>query len=269
MNVITKIITLADPKQPMEIVPMSDMHISNIGCDEKYLKSTVDYIKNHENTYTMILGDVGDAIINGDKRFDVSTIAPRFRSSLDNLALEQYEYAKELLEPIADRIIVGYTGNHDETLRLKHSTDFIGWLYKELKVPYGGYSGFTILKFDRQQVHTNNVTIFAHHGYMAGRKVGAKMNMMNDLTSFIDADIYLTAHSHDLFINSKQKIYVDAGGKIKTKKVYLGQTGSFLNSFVEGATTYSEKALYPPSKIGCLKFKLYPTSKGVDIHCTE
>lgn len=269
MNVITKTITLENPKEPMEIVPMSDMHISNIGCDEKYLKGTIEYIKNHENTYTMLLGDIGDAVINGDKRFDISTIATKFRGCIDNLALEQYEYAKELLEPIADRIIVGYTGNHDEVLRTKHSTDFVGWLYKELEVPYGGYGGFTVLKFNREQFHTNNVTIFAHHGYMSSRKTGAKVNMMNDLTSFIDADIYLTAHSHDLFVNSKQKIFVDSAGKIKTKKVYIGQTGSFLNSFVEGAITYSEKALYPPAKIGCLKFKLYPSSKGVDIHTTS
>jgi predicted phosphodiesterase len=261
-------ITLEDTEHPMTIVPLGDVHYGNINCDTKKFKDTITYIKNKPNCYALLMGDMCDAIMMSDKRFDVNSIAPELRDQLDNLAMAQYVNMRNMLAPIKHKILAAVDGNHGDSLHKRYHTDFDAWLASELGVVDLGISGFLVLKFDRTQFHTETTTIYMHHGFVAGRQSGNKINAMDRLRSSFDADIFLCGHSHDLFAKSYQKVYV-AGNTIKTRKQYVANTGSFLQTLIQGATCYAESAGYPPTKTGVVKITLIPSNMGVDIHLSE
>ena len=268
MEIIEQRITLEDVSEPMRIVPLGDVHYGNINCDVKKFKETIEYIKNTTNCYTIIMGDMCDAVMISDKRFDISTVAPELREKVNDLGMAQYEAMRNMLLPIKGKILAAVDGNHGDTMYTKYHTDYDAWLYRELNVPDMGTAGFLVIKFNREQYHTETVTVFMHHGFIAGRKSGGKLNAMEDLSASYDADVFLMGHSHDLFAKSKARVSV-AGTKLKVRKQYFAQTGTFLQTYVQGTNCYAEKAGYPPTKTGCIKIKLYPKPTGVDIHVTE
>ncbi len=269
MEVIEYRVKLENKDEPLYIVPLGDVHYGNVCCDVKRFKDMVDYIKNKENCYTILMGDMCDAIMMSDKRFDIQSIAPNLRDRIDDLAMAQYVDMRDMLKPIKNKIIAAVDGNHGDTLSKKYHTDFDAWLYRELDVPDLGASGFVIIKFDREKFHCENLTIFVHHGWVSGRKSGGKINAMEDLAGSFDSDVYIMGHSHDLFAKSKQRISV-AGTKIKVKKQYFAQTGSYLQTYMQGASCYAEKAGYPPQKLGSIKIMIKPKSSGnLDVHMSE
>jgi predicted phosphodiesterase len=268
MEVVTKRISLEDIESPLYIVPLGDVHYGNINCDLKKFKDTIEYIKNKPNCYAVLMGDMCDSIMISDKRFDVSTIAKELRDDLDDLAMAQYTKMRDMLMPIKDKILASVDGNHGDTLHKKYHTDFDAYLAKELGVSDMGISGFLVIKFDRKQFHTETVTIYMHHGFVAGRQSGNKLNAMDKLRSSYEADIFLCGHSHDLFAKSYLQVAV-AGENIKSKKQYVANTGTFLKTVIQGATCYAEAAGYPPQKTGVIKITLIPSNKNVDIHLSE
>jgi len=268
MEIIEKRITLEDATKPLVIVPIGDVHYGNINADIKKFKDTIEYVKNKENCYVVLMGDMCEAIMLADKRFDAQAIAPELRSRMSDLAFAQYENMRDMLMPIKHKILVSIMGNHGDNLRTKFNTDFDAWMAKELGVPMAGYSAFLVIKFDRQQFHTETLTIFLHHGYMSSRKTGAKVNAIESLSEMFEADVYLNGHSHDLFVTSKVQLSV-AGNKVKESKKYFAHTGTFLKTYVQDTMCYGEKALYPPLKTGVLKFSVYPRNGTLDIHVSE
>lgn len=268
MEIIEKRITLEDPSEPLVVVPIGDVHYGNVNVDLKKFKETIEYIKNKPNCYTILMGDMCEAIMMSDKRFDVECIAPELKNRLGDLAFAQYENMRDMLMPIKNKILLSIRGNHGDNLRTKFNTDFDAWMAKELNVPMAGYSAFLVIKFDREQFHTETLTFFVHHGIMSSRKTGAKVNAIEGLAESFDADVYLNGHSHDLFVTSKVKLSV-AGNKVKESKRYFAHTGTFLKTYVQDTLCYGEKALYPPLKTGVLKFSIYPRAGNIDIHVSE
>ncbi len=269
MNIIQRVITLEDKNEPLLIVPIGDVHLGNINCDIKKFKETVEYIKNKKNCYTILMGDLAEAILTTDRRFDPETVAPEFRDRIGDLAFAEFESLKEILLPIKDKILVAIRGGHEDVLKLKYNVDFHGWLMKELRVQDGGYASFLVIKLDRKQgFHCENVTFLLHHGVVASRKTGSKINFIESLASDFDFDVACLGHSHDLFVTSRVKLSV-AGSKIKERKIYFVQTGSFLKTYVAGNICYGERNLYPPLKTGVAKLSLYPKNGNIDIHVSE
>ena len=268
MEIIEKRITLENIEKPLVIIPLGDVHYGNINVDIMKFKETIEYIRTKENCYAVLMGDTCDAIMISDKRFDIESITPELRSKIGDLGMAQYTNMRNMLMPIKDKILASVDGNHGTTLYQKYHCDYDAWLARELGIPDLGTSGFLIIKFDRAQFHTETVTIYMHHGYVAGRLSGNKLNAMDRLRSSYDADVFLMGHSHDIFVKSYLKIS-PAGTKIKNKKQYVAQTGSFLQTLIQGTTSYAEIAGYPPQKTGCVKIEIYPSNKNVDIHLSE
>lgn len=269
MNVITKQITLENKTKPLIVIPIGDSHLGNINHDSKKFKETIDYVKNSENTYAILMGDLCEAILTNDKRFDPETVAPEFRDRIGDLAFAEFEKMKELLLPIKHKILIAIRGGHEDVLKLRYNVDFHGWLMKELNVQDGGYASFLVLKLDRKQgFHTENVTFLLHHGFTASRHTGSKVNAIEALASDFLFDVACLGHSHDLFVTSRVRISV-AGTKIREKKIYFVQTGSFLKTYVQGNTCYGERQMYPPLKTGVSKIMLYPKKGNIDIHVSE
>jgi len=129
-----------------------------------------------------------------------------------------------------------------------------------------GDAAITRLSF-YNDTRSNAFDIFSTHGNVGGRRGGAKINRLEDMISFIDADIYLMGHSHIKATETKSTLYVDKSGKLKCRKRILGVTGCFLHGYQTGATSYLEKWNYPPTDIGVLKIMINPRKQ--DIHISE
>lgn len=268
MKVIEKTITLDDKKEPLILIPFSDIHLGADGCNKTYLKNTIEWIKKKPNCYAIGLGDYCDCIIMNDKRFDIKSVDKDFLPQLDNLPMAQLKTLEKLIEPIKDKIICMIPGNHEDKFRTYNSVDIMYELHRDLGIEVGDYMSFLRLKFDQKQFHTTPITLFLHHGFFAGRKVGGKANQMTDLASNYKADIYCLGHSHDLFAVTVDTLCLPNRGKIpvKEKKIFIN-TGTFMETVTSGGSGYAERKGYPVSKIGTARLDIYPQKRfRPDIH---
>jgi len=268
MELVNKTITLEDLNEPLKIVPISDVHLGSVNCNLRKFKETVNYIKNTPNCYTVLLGDLCEAIMISDKRFNMADLDPIFHDRINDLGLAQYEMMRDILMPIKHKILAGLAGNHDATMKLRYHSDFCAWLHRELGCPDLGDSGFLVINWDPNQLHREKVILYCAHGFFAGRRTGSKVNNMEELAKSYEADLYLLGHSHALFVTSTMRVYPVAN-KIKLKKQYFCQTGSYLDTLVQGSSCYAERAGYVPQKTGSLKISIYPRANGIDYHVSE
>jgi len=260
--------------EKFRLIPIGDIHIGNRGCDLKKLRRVIEWIANKENTYWIGMGDMIDAINYTDKRFDPSTVTPKYLKDLNNAVYEQISDLKDLFEPIQEKCIGLHEGNHETTIRRRYHVDVIKNLCQEWDTPYLGYSAFTRLKFVRISKGTKGhgsratFTIYSTHGRVGGRKGGAKVNRLEDLMSWFDADIFLMAHSHKKITTTLTQLGVTGkrgNRRLIYKKKIGAVTGAFLQGYItQGGIGYTELWNYPPTDLGVVKITITPD--GRDLH---
>ena len=245
----------------IEIVAFGDIHLGNPNCKFNKFKEIVNYIKNTPNCYGIGMGDYIECILPKDKRFDPHTDI----EVSDPVVSEYIDIIVKTLEPIKDKILCLLTGNHEYHIHsdgyCEPTKEICRRLFGSEKGVYGGFSAFLKLKV-KPKTHRPSLVFFLHHGWCAGRKTGSVVNNVEGLSQYWDADVYLVGHSHKLWATRQVKI--GWGGQ---RKVIFGNTGTFLETCSWGKTSYSERAAYPPLKLGVLKIKYYP--KRGDIHVSE
>ena len=159
-------------------------------------------------------------------------------------------------------------GNHEEKIRLNYNTDIGFQLQKEFGAPCLGYDGWVRLNFIRKspnaKAHDTSTiyNIYVTHGHCGAGKSGGKVNKLEDIATFMDADIILMGHGHKKVIAPPiLKLGLNKEGRLVTRKQVAVMCGSFLRSYVENATSYAEKRGYNPCDLGVVKIMLKP-----DIH---
>lgn len=251
------------------LVPIGDVHLGDINCDIKALKKQINWIANREDTYTILMGDMINAIVPSDsRRYDPDTIDPNY-----NTIEKEFNGLIKLFKPLAEKgkIVASIEGNHEQVTRARHHFNFSRQFCTALNVPYAGSAALIKLKMIRNgktgnKKNTSSVVIFATHGYGGGRKIGSKVNKLNDLISFIDADLMVMGHSHNLQTSVHTKLGMSSSGKLTKHKVLLANTGCFLHGWSEKAATYAERNCYPTEKIGVVKIIIDPETK--DLHAS-
>jgi hypothetical protein len=165
-------------------------------------------------------------------------------------------------------------GNHEDSIHQHHSTDVHRRICKRLAIKDLGYSAFIRLTLKKSTGGVKrNCVVYAHHGHGAGRRTGGSVNRLEDSIMKYDFDIGLSGHDHQKFGKRFVKLHISPHGKpkIKHKPIIIARTGTFLKTAIEGDTTYSEKAGYPPTDIGVVK--IVATFKGkekeLDLHVSE
>jgi hypothetical protein len=129
-------------------------------------------------------------------------------------------------------------------------------------------AAITSLSFCRNKSNSvTNFDIFSTHGNVGGRRAGYKMNRLEDLLGFVEADVYLMGHAHQKLTETKSVMYRAMNNELKVRKRILAVTGAFLDGYRKGACSYVEKWMYPPSDIGVVKITFIPDKE--DIHISE
>jgi hypothetical protein len=246
------------------LVPLGDTHIGNKGCDVGRLRDMIGWIRKQVNCFVIMMGDYCDCINYTDPRFDPKTIEDKYLMDLSNCVAMQTEDFINIIRPIADKIVGFHRGNHEETIRSRFHWDMMHELWKEFHKPILNDAAITRFRFIRSNQDVRCFDVFSQHGHVGGMKGGNKVNRLEDLLGYADADIFLIGHAHIKVAEIKTQLYLDRSCKICHRKKILGVTGSFLRGYTEGSASYVEKCMLPPTDLGVLKITLNPDK--YDIH---
>lgn len=203
-------INLSRNLKSVEIVPFADLHIGDPLCDLNLIKEKIEYVKNNENVYCLLNGD----ILNNSTKTSVGDVY-----SEDLTPMEQLKKAVELFKPIKEKILCITNGNHEARTWKNDGIDLMAILSMELEIEkrYAKEAALLFLRFGEYRSNhkeTNgsgktrmiNYVFYVTHGSGGGRKEGAKAIRLADMASIVDADIYIHSHTH-LPMAMKQQFY--------------------------------------------------------------
>lgn len=180
--------------EEIEIHPMADLHIGDNNCDFKLILERIEHIRNTENAYCILDGDLMDTAI-------ASSIGDTYGANLQ--PMEQLKQCVKIFEPIKDKILAVLPGNHESRVYKSDGLDITELMCAQLGIPqkYSPTTALLFVRFGKAHGHGRPngrqlYTIYVTHGSGGGRKEGGKVNRLADLASIVDADIYIHAHTH-------------------------------------------------------------------------
>lgn len=250
-------IDLPQSLKEVEVHTLADLHIGDRFSNKEGIKERIQYIKDTPNAYCILNGD----LMNNATKTSVSD------SYAEELTpMEQVEMCVELLEPIKDKILAITSGNHEKRTYNKEGIDITRLVAMQLKLTdrYSPTSCIVFLRFGEQSSHFRHqpvlYTIYCNHGSGGGRKEGAKAIRLADMSSIIDADIYIHSHTH-LPMIMKQGFYrvsLISSSVAKVDKLYVN-TSAMLNY-----GGYGEQYEFKPSSQHCPVIYLNGCTKRAD-----
>ena len=177
----------------IEVHPMADLHIGDSQADFKLIMERIEHIKNTENAYCILDGDLMDSAI-------ASSIGDTYGANLQ--PMEQLKQCVKIFEPIKDKILAVLPGNHENRMYKTDGIDITEIMCSQLGIPekYSPTTALLFIRFGKQSSSRHNrpqlYTVYVTHGSGGGRKEGGKVNRLADLAVIVDADIYIHAHTH-------------------------------------------------------------------------
>lgn len=216
--------------KPIQLMPLSDLHLGDAHCDKKLIRACIDTIKNTENLYCILDGDLMNTAIAGSKSdFYGETLTP----------MEQLETCIELFQPLVDqgKILAVLSGNHEERISKAVGVDMSKFMAVQLGLGdvYSSTSTVMFLRFGHCTNHdlkrSQNYSVYINHGNGGGgRRPGGKINAMEDMAKIITADVYVMGHTHMPSTFRNQHLLCNPSNHTVTlrEQVFVN-TASFLN----------------------------------------
>lgn len=272
-------------KDKFRIWNIADIHTGNLACAEEKLKGDVKEIQEDPYSFWVGGGDYAEYIHYSDKRFDPSCIDQNTKDHLGMIGMAQAKHVKELLWPIKDKCLGMLFGNHEQKYAVGMNQESLHqWLCCEFGVENLGYCAFMDLvfvrlpgskkpKLTRESLSATTPNgegsrfkqrCFLHHGCGHAITRAGKMNKLQEMMRYFDADIYFAAHVHEqLGITDVQITTDEACTKLKDRVRVGVITGSYLKTYAQGITTYGEIKGYRPTLLGSVYVTIEPDKKEV------
>lgn len=246
-------------RDPIHVYYLGDTHIGNATTNERAIMKAVDIIKNDPTVhkYVILMGDYCDFITHtGDKRFDPLEIMKDFSvKDLRNLPQAQANRFLGFMEPIKDFVIGVISGNHEESY-IRHNTYDV---YKYICDAFPNAKPLREFAFYRLSLKTKNlrshVDLVLRHGGggYGGSTKGYPLNKLLKVFNGQEGDIHVMGHIHRMAHTSTKYVYLNTTGTAIVEGYrYYGVNGTFLDSYVEGETNYSESRGGEPITRGML-----------------
>lgn len=231
--------------EPFFLSFIGDTHIGSKHTDEKLLQLDVESIQKAGGP-VVFMGDPLECIRITDPRFDARELPTWVDARrLAYLVDQQMDRLDALLGPIRGQIAMWLDGNHDDKLA-RMETDMHRRLVEVLGIREDalvGYEGVLDLGFSKVAAK-RRLRIYAHHGFVGGRKPGAKANALDDITGYVHADIYAMGHSHTRLVSSPIRLVAGEAG-VEERGILTINTGTYL-----GRPGYSVRKGYRPQARG-------------------
>ena len=194
----------------VEIWPLADWHIGDPNSDYKLILERIEYIKNTENAYCILDGDLMDCAVK-------TSIGDTYGANLQ--PMHQLEQCVKLFKPLADsgKILAVLPGNHEERVYRTDGIDLTEIMCAQLGIPqrYSPTTALLFIRFGKNNEHGNRkqlYTMYVTHGSAGGgRREGGKVNRLADLASIVDADIFVHAHTHLPLVFKEGFFRINAG----------------------------------------------------------
>ena len=187
-------IDLSEKLTEIIIVPVADYHWADPQSDHKKIMEDIAYIRDTENVFCVLNGDLMDCAI-------ASSIGDTYAATLS--PMEELRVCEELFAPIAHKILCVVPGNHERRHYKTNGIDLTRLMCRQLGIEdrYSSTTAVLFIRFgelkDKDNHHRKALyTAFVSHGNGGGRKEGAKIQRLVDLSEIIDCDIYICGHSH-------------------------------------------------------------------------
>lgn len=241
----------------MRILPLADFHLGDIHSDFKKIQEYLAYIKDNDNVFTVLNGDMMDAAIQ-------SSIGDTYGASLQ--PMEQLAQCVKIFEPIKDKILAVTPGNHEQRIYKSDGLDLTQLMCNQLGIGdrYSPASVLLFIRFGKNNIHYHHgrpilYTIYCVHGSGGGRTEGGKVNRLMQLGNIIDADVFVHSHTHTPAIVKSGYYRVSAANSSVQKVDKL---------FVNTAATldyggYGELQSYKPTSIEMPIIVLNGTKRGM------
>ena len=209
----------------LEIEIFSDLHLGSKKCDYMAIQERIEWVKNNENVYAIILGDV----LNNSTKASVGDV---YEEELT--PMQQVKKATMMFEPIKHKILGICSGNHERRSYKTDGVDLLYFMAAELGIAdkYDYCSCLLFIRFG--EWHKNRkvcYTLYMTHGDgQGGRTIGGKANGLQRRGQVVDADVVVTGHTHspmsfrDCFykidyqnstISKKEQLFVNASATLK------------------------------------------------------
>lgn len=180
-----------------EIIPLADFHLGDSMSDWKHIDGLLKHIEETPNCYAVLGGDILDTAI-------ASSIGDTYAANLNPMS--QIEMAVKLFDPIKEKILAVCGGNHERRVYKTDGLDMTQIYCNQLGIGdrYTSTTALLFIRIGRDARHGQDkshgrqtcYTMYLTHGGGGGRKEGGKINRLADLETIVDADIYVTAHTH-------------------------------------------------------------------------
>lgn len=229
------------PCSALRLHLLSDLHIGSAYTQYDRIAKDVDAARLDETARIAIAGDVFDAIVPGDKRFNLNKLHPRVQHG--DTVNRAVDWAVELLRPVRDKILLVGEGNHETKYTKATGCDPLGMLCDGLGISgaRAAYVGILTLQVEK---HRYNVAWWHGSGGGASRQSAVKQSGRL-LEVFNNLDLAWTGHKHQRYAAPVIRYSVPRSGKPKPRQVWLVMSGSYMRE-----SDYAMESLHPPGDIG-------------------
>lgn len=243
---------LGEEFKSIKVLALSDFHIGDSLCNLKLIKNVLDEVKNSDNTFIILNGD----LMNNSIKNSVSSIYDEVLSPMESIVK-----LCDLLEPIKDRILVIHPGNHEWRTYKEDGVDIIRLVARQLGIEDRFSEGWWYLYLTLGMGNKGRPIMYeitGVHGYGGGRKNGGKINNLVEMSDKVIADVYVMGHTHTPIMTRNSIFVPDPQHKslVKRDKYYL-MTNSFLEyggygeayGFTPSTTEHQEMILSGEKKL--------------------
>lgn len=247
------------------LIPFGDVHRDSNAFADAEWKAFLERGRNLQNGLFLGMGDYFDSysfserVIIADHKVHDST-----KRNMENESKNRVrELAKEL-SFMRGKCIGILSGNHYVSYSDGTTCDMI--LAQALNAPFMGECAAFRLRLEESRgtvpwrARYATVDIFAHHGRGGGRTTGGRMQAVDELQKICEADIFLMGDNHArgaLPVGDKLRIISPCGKLyIRTRRAWIGRTGSFLKGYEPGTSSYVAHRALPPASLGWIEFDL-------------
>ena len=175
----------------LHIVPVADYHWADPNSDHGKIMQDIEYIRTHDDVYCILNGDLMDCAI-------ASSIGDTYGAQLS--PMDELRACIDLFMPIANKILCVVPGNHENRHYRTNGIDLTELMCRQLGIidRYSPTTALIFLRFGEEKHHRRKFayTIFVSHGNGGGRKEGGKIQRLVDLSTIVDADLYIVGHTH-------------------------------------------------------------------------
>lgn len=179
----------------IEIHAIGDTHLGDRLSDFQHLQNELKYIAETPNAYCILMGDLMDSAI-------AASVGDTYGAKLS--PMEQMKQACAIFSPVAGKVLGVVPGNHERRIYKQDGIDLTQLFCSQLGIAdkYSDTTALLFIRFGKDQRRSHGhrrqtcFTAYITHGSGCGKREGGKINRLADLSNIVDADLYITAHTH-------------------------------------------------------------------------